>query len=82
MQFTQKLSNVYRNLKQIMGPLVFDVMFSKIQLFGDFCHKVRQDFGLFFYHKVYKILTYLLYDVFKKPALYVDSKIASKVEIG
>ena len=31
-----------------MGPLVFDVMISKIQLFGDFCHKVRLDFGLFF----------------------------------
>ena len=25
-----------------MGPLVFDVMISKIELFGDFRHKVRE----------------------------------------
>ena len=59
------MSNVYRNLKQIMGPLVFDVMISKIQLFGVFHHNVRLDFGLFFYHKVSKILTYLFFDAFK-----------------
>ena len=54
------MSNVYTNVKQRIGTLDFYVTILRVQLLGDFCHKVRLDFGLFFDHKIYKPLKYLL----------------------